>query len=95
MLPKATSFPEFKILHCDKKRSVNPNMHPGTPALGRGGAGPGVFVHALVDHSFGEQMGVNWQNFREARNIPGQMMLAQFMDCVHQHQNSAELPVAQ
>jgi hypothetical protein len=75
--PKLFSFFEPKTLHVVPSKSHDKTF----PPLGRGGAGRGKFVFALLDHSFAETTGGwRWDEFRDRHALP--MTLAQFLDWV-------------
>ena len=73
----AESFLEPKTLHLAPCKSSN---IPTDPPLGRGGAGCGQYVYALLDHSFGETTGWQWGGFRDQHRLP--MNQRQFLDWV-------------
>jgi hypothetical protein len=75
--PKLSAFFEPKTLHVVANKSHDKTF----PPLGRGGAGRGKYVFALLDHSFGETTGDwRWAEFRDRHALP--MTLAQFLDWI-------------
>ena len=59
-------------------------------SLGRGGAGPGIYVLALIDHSvsFKQKTGLSYTSFRNCHHL--QMTLSQFYEVVN-NPNDTEL----
>ena len=83
-LPNALDFLEIKMLFVIPSCCGDLKAFPNMPALGRGGAGPGQFMLAWIDHSFEQITGRRWNVFRDANfpNPQNQPNLHQFFQMI-------------